>query len=103
MKIANITLTGLFNLGNRLQLYAMQQILGKYGEVENVEWLSPKSNCLAPLKNDIKIGIKLFLSQFFTKYKRFKSFYKFNKSNKVEEYLPKCLDSLTNQTLKLVK
>lgn len=81
MKIANITLTGLFNLGNRLQLYAMQQILGKYGEVENVEWLSPKSNCLAPLKNDIKIGIKLFLSQFFTKYKRFKSFYKFNKSN----------------------
>ena len=81
-KIGIITLNSLNNLGNQLQLYAMTQILSKYGTVQNIVWedvfYEKKGNALSDaMKHLAKISLSLVMNKF----KRYKSFYRCNKKH----------------------
>lgn len=74
-KIGIITINDLRNLGNQLQLYAMQKILSEYGEVQNLIWKDVQSDDRkSVLFEKAKHIIRLTLSPFIKKFKRYKAF-----------------------------
>ena len=88
MIIGNITINDLDNYGNQLQLYAIQQVLKKYGQVENVDWKEcvganyRKRGLTHKVKQFIKACIKIVIFPYLRidkGYIRYKNFYKFNK------------------------
>lgn len=83
MKIAIITITDGQNYGNRLQNYAMQQLLKKVGaEVDTIQRRTSRDiKGIDKVKTDIKHGIKLVLGKSSDKWRRvrIKRFQEFNK------------------------
>ena len=78
-RIGIITLNGYDNFGNQLQLYAMEKVLSKYGDAQNIIWYDvceKKSNIL---KEKIKHIIRLILAPYYVKFAKYKRFYKENK------------------------
>ena len=100
-KIGMVTKTDYYNLGNRLQAYAVYSILQKYGDVYNIipYYIKPSEN----IKIKFKEIIKFFLSMFFPKFKRKKerknNFLKFSMYIKNEVILKskREYDSLNNK------
>lgn len=79
-KIGIITLNGYDNFGNQLQLYAMQQILSEYGDVKNIIWYDTCEDQTSKVwKDRIKHIIRLILAPYYTKFGKYKRFYKENK------------------------
>ena len=78
-KIGIITLTGYNNFGNQLQLYAMQQVLSDYGDVQNIIWYDPDIKWSNVCKDKVKHAVRLMLAPYHSKFGKYKRFYKENK------------------------
>lgn len=79
-KIGIITLNGYDNFGNQLQLYAMQQIMSEYGDVQNIIWYDVYNyKKLSVQKEKIKHVIRILLAPYYVKFNKYKRFYKENK------------------------
>lgn len=99
MRIGIVTLYGNFNYGNRLQNYALQEILKKLGH-------EPKTLIMKNRKNQLKEILKIFLEKENSKLrirkvkdiKREKNFDKFNKKN-IDRYILNSLDGKFTEEL----
>ena len=80
-KVGIFTINDDGNFGNRLQNYAVQEILKKKNI--NVKTIR-KNSIIDRLKEIIKLNIKRYLKK--TKYQRQINFFKFNKNIKFENY-----------------
>lgn len=92
-KVGIFTINDDGNFGNRLQNYAVQEILKKYNiQVKTIR----KESLLSRIKNNLKICIKKILPQ--NKYKRQINFNQFNKNIKFKYYKKdKELDKINKQ------
>ncbi|SIS82902.1 polysaccharide pyruvyl transferase family protein [Salimicrobium salexigens] len=84
-KIGIVTLSGYFNYGNRLQNYALEQILNKKGYYVETLWINPEQLQKISIKQKLKLLIKknivLFLFKKegnFTGRRKYKNFKKFS-------------------------
>lgn len=92
-KVGIFTINDDSNFGNRLQNYAVQEILKKY----NIQVVTIRKNSLlSRIKNKLKIYVKKIIPQ--NKYKRQINFNKFNKNIKFKYYKKdKELDKINKQ------
>ena len=78
-KIGVITLNDYNNFGNQLQLYAMQQVLSEYGDVQNIVWYDTHESSCKIYKDKVKHILRLVLAPYYIKFGKYKRFYKENK------------------------